>query len=423
MKNLISEHSIKKIEENRYVSFVFYMVLNILLLPFFLVFSIIRIFCDIRFVKLYDMRIGHLAANTDLFLRRLKAGLEPKNAVFIGLASDRPANQSLFDMFKREMRIIQLPTWLFTNFVFSSLSSPRSILHITNIYQSLLFETNEYFEFNNVSKNLSFTQSEERRGLKLLKEMGVPKDRWFVCFHDRDDTYDLKLKSSDRSRNEFRNCSIENYLKAAEYIAASGGYALRMGKDVKKKLHSVKNDRIIDYATRHRTDFGDVYLPAKCKFFIGCTAGLWFVSEAFDVPVAFANSIPVHTPLRRGGLYLPKKMWHKKKKRFLTFSEMFKVEYDMEVRIRKKKGNIPALYRPLDYYENLGLELIENSAEEILDFTREMNERIDGTFKITEEDERLQSKLKSLIIPGQVICGTPARMGAAFLRQNKNLLK
>jgi putative glycosyltransferase (TIGR04372 family) len=53
-----------------------------------------------------------------------------------------------------------------------------------------------------------------------------------------------------------------------------------------------ENPMIIDYATKHRTDFGDAFLPGTCDFFLGNTAGLFLVSTIMSRPVAGANFVP-----------------------------------------------------------------------------------------------------------------------------------
>ena len=66
---------------------------------------------------------------------------------------------------------------------------------------------------------------------------------------------------------------------------------------------------------------------------------------------------------------------------------------------------------------------VENTAEEILDLAKEMDERLDGIFQTTEEDEELQDRFRSLLPPPHFYHGTPARIGAKFLRQNGELLE
>ena len=66
-------------------------------------------------------------------------------------------------------------------------------------------------------------------------------------------------------------------------------------------------------------------------------------------------------------------------------------------------------------YAAAGLEVIENTPEEILGLTRELNETLDGTWKPPEEDEELQQRYRALIPPGHRCYGFPSRAGAEFL--------
>ena len=232
-----------------------------------------------------------------------------------------------------------------------------------------------------------------------------------MCLHARDAAYLNKQWEGGDSYREFRNCSIENYVEAAKYVVKQGGFALRMGAAVEKPLESkVRSKKIIDYAVHHRSDFGDIYLSAKCKFFLGNTAGLYDVATIFSVPVAIANVIPLnYPPLRSTDLFIPKKIWSERQKRFLTFREMLNSE-------------IIDFLNPQEY-TNAGLTPHENSPEEILDLAIEMNGRLDGTWKSSPEDEALQQKFKSLFGTQSRCYGFPSRIGAKFLRENKDLLE
>lgn len=373
---------------------------------------IIKPFKFIKIYRLIDFRIGHLAANTDLFLRRLQLNIIKKNGVsYLGIASTKPANEQLLKMFKRKLTIIQIPRGKLMNMFLDAIFSKKSVLRQSIFCQSLFsqslsflpFNSNEYYEFNNAERNLDFTASEEEKGKKLLEKMGIKDNSWFICFHSRDPAYLVDLTSED-----YRDCDVKNYLEAARYIASQDGYAVRMGQVVRKKLPDLNNSRIIDYASNYRTDFGDIYLPAKCKFFLGSTAGLFLVPTIFHVPVAVTNFIPIHTTLREGDLFILKKIWSIKEERFLTFREML-LEWENAL--------------CSEYYTKAGLKVVENTAEEILDLAIEMNERLDGTFKTTEEDEELQNRFHSLIKPHHHCYGTPARIGTKFLRENKELLE
>ena len=73
-------------------------------------------------------------------------------------------------------------------------------------------------------------------------------------------------------------------------------------------------------------------------------------------------------------------------------------------------------------FEEHGIELIENTPEEIAAVVVEMDERLKGTWQTTEEDEELQRRFWSMFPPsewhGKILC----RIGAGFLRENRDLL-
>ena len=74
-----------------------------------------------------------------------------------------------------------------------------------------------------------------------------------------------------------------------------------------------------------------------------------------------------------------------------------------------------------EIFEKLNLELIENTHEEISAVTIEMDERLNGTWQISEEDEKLQESFWALFGPDK-LKSPDLLVGAEYLRQNKHLL-
>ncbi len=279
-----------------------------------------------KFVKLFllvDERIGHLADHTELLLRRMQLGIiKSEGITFVGIAGRTPANKQLLKMFKREITIIQIPKPEFVRVFLRSVFSEKSLFGKSVFYQPVTCRVNEYYEFNYGKPSLSFTPEEEKGGKELLQKLGIPAGAWFVCFHSRDPVYLFKKYGKKTRDYDIRDANIKNYLKAAEYITSCGGYAIRMGSAVSEKLPPLKNPKIIDYATKSRNDFLDIYLLAKCKFFLGSTAGLWCVPTIFNVPIAGTNFFHFHTPYKKIDLFIPKKVLSKIKKRFLAIREI-----------------------------------------------------------------------------------------------------
>jgi putative glycosyltransferase (TIGR04372 family) len=115
----------------------------------------------------------------------------------------------------------------------------------------------------------------------------------------------------------------------------------------------------------------------------------------------------------RGGLrntefdmYIPKKMYDASEKRYLTIKEMFELD-----KACKADGSNYKKYR-----------MEENTPSEILDATREMIARINGTWVDTEEDneEYEYQKNNPLNWIGEPV---PFRLATSFIRLNPFLLE
>lgn len=152
-----------------------------------------------------------------------------------------------------------------------------------------------------------------------------------------------------------------------------------MGEYVNKELIIKGNNKFIDYSTKYRSDFLDIFLAYKCNFCITTGTG-WDCVPAFTFrkPVIWTNYTPV------GNL--------------LTYSKNFlfsiKIHYDLT---KKKKLSLKEISESLasysmytKLYESSNIELIENNPEELKDLTIEMIDRLEGNLIYSEEDEKLQ---------------------------------
>jgi len=259
--------------------------------------------------------------------------------------------------------------------------------------------------FTKDKRLFEFTQEEERGGNALLRELRIG-DKPFICFHNRDSAYLARTQPGrDWSYHNHRDTGITNYVKAAEmYLRKNDVYALRMGAVAKDPVSSNEN-RIIDYSySGKRTDFLDVYLSAKCRFFLGTDSGINIFSEMFMRPNVYVNWVALsHVPVYCAcGVLIFKKCYLIQEKRLLSFKEMF------ELRKTKSAPNIP------------GIEFIENTAEEIYDAMMELEERLSGSWSSSPEDEDLQNRFWGMY--GKTRGASSLRIGKKFLRENKILL-
>jgi putative glycosyltransferase (TIGR04372 family) len=153
----------------------------------------------------------------------------------------------------------------------------------------------------------------------------------------------------------------------------------------------------------------DIFLLSECRFFIGTNSGLTSAAGVLGVPCVLTNVVPF------GQLsFYPKDLVifkvHRKKgdQKWIPFSHC--LNSFLSVSIATKD------------YEELDVEVVENTKEEILDVCKEMLERLDGTDQSDTEDRVLQERFHSLMNSYCLSYRSPAKVGRGFLRNYKSLL-
>jgi putative glycosyltransferase (TIGR04372 family) len=275
-----------------------------------------------------------------------------------------------------------------------------------NIYNKRL-----NFVLKNNIPNIAFTLGEKEMGRRALEDVGIPNKKQYICFHARDSAYlDAVYKQRDWSYHDYRDSSIQNYVPAADEMVNRGYYAVRMGARVKDSI-LCSNSKVIDYATNgKRTDFNDIYIGSHCHFFLCSDGGMSVIPEMFRIPCVYVNwtSILRISTWVLNGLFIFKKFYLRNKNRFMTFSEIMNLDFG------GRETN--------DIFMALGLEVIENTPEEISAVTIEMDERLNRIWETTEEDEELQQKFWTLFGPNK-LKSPDLRIGAEFLRGHRELLR
>ena len=346
---------------------------------------------------LFTARIGHLAMNTELFLRRQSRGLVEGELFRITdhFSGDKIANEQLYKMIQRRAVVHEV-----------TLQEYQALVAQGNTDCGMLYSgSNEFWEFNNIEPQLSFTDAELEEGQQLLNKMGINKSP-YVCIHDRSSHYlASKFPDNNFAYHNYRDCSIDNYLKAAEWLTTKGVYVIRMGELISTPLKT-NNPMIIDYATQHRTDFGDTFLPGTCDFFLCNTAGLFLVSTIMARPVAGANYVPFDvTPLLKEDVFIFKNL-------SIPFNIMHGINLDM------LENNMTELKETLQK-NNVSIE--ENTPEQILDLTIEMFERLTNTFTPNFDSEQLKNKLRSYWKPTARCHGYVSHISSKFVDEKKHL--
>ncbi len=419
----IHEFIICKVYENRKDASVFFKIRrklfyiialtgSLCLLPVILVIRCLRPLLVIRFGELRCEKIGHFSANTELYLCERDAGMHEKNVHDIFYMLPPVSNYQLKKMWERKLNI---SVWAYYLALANS-CLPKGQLHIA---PTPPHDVDVHDLLRRTPVHLSFTEEEEKFGEEQLVKMGITPQTPFVCFIGRDETYMQNFIAADSwGYHDYRNMDIQNFKSAVSELVQRGYTVIRMGHFVKEAF-SMEHPKVIDYATKYRTDFLDVYLCAKCQFFINGMSGLDSISFVnFRIPTLQVNFVPIGQ-LRtwcEHSLCIPKKLWLVQERRFMTFREIFNSEV--------------YCYGKSQLYEEAGIEAIENTEDEIASAVKEFDDRLNGVWQTTEEDEILQERFRALFKHGHhVFLNTGKsgvfriRIGAEFLRQNAELLE
>lgn len=336
---------------------------------------------------LYTPRIGHLALDTEIFLRRVNAGL--LNGALVRLLDHHSgysvANYQLYEMIKRKHPVFEMTQ-----------DTYRKLLNQGHEDAGVLGPSfKDYLEINTMPPQLEFLPEEHTAGKKLLDELGI-YDNPYVCMHNRTSDYlSEKFPTSNFNYHNYRDCSIENYMMAADWLTTQGIYVVRVGQVASDPMIT-DNPMIIDYTNDNRTDFGDIYLPAHCKFFLGNTSGIYLISTLFGVKTACANIVPFDiTSLLAGDLFIYKNI-------DIPLEEMLALD-------------------PQEF-ETTGIPVQENSPEQILLLTMEMTYRSAGTYDEKPHVAAFRSRFRSLWKPSMRSFGTPAEIGDQFILEKQSKL-
>ena len=182
-----------------------------------------------------------------------------------------------------------------------------------------------------------------------------------------------------------------------------------MGKNLNTSVRSTRPTAVIDYATTNRTDALDCFLLNRCKFLINGATGIVWFRRLFNLPTLNCDIYDVRNTQTLGDLFLFQRARFVSSGEFVTISEMLKMRSE---------------YADERHQDRLGVELVKNSFDDILEACNEMNKRIDGSWVTTREDEELHNIYIDLVtrytdLPSWNGGGS---VSSSFLRANRELL-
>ena len=373
-----------------------------------LVIRIIKPLIFIRFGSLYCEKIGPFAARPELYLCEKEHGIQPGNTLDIfysGMVWYKCCNYQLLKMWKRLFVFNEASKYLYR--VMDQLSFGKEhIIHTT--YSSR--DIHGLLEKSDV--HLEFLPEEITQAKIELSRMEIGENDKYVLMINRGQRYlDAILPGMDFSYHSHRNCSINDFMPMAEILTSKGNYVIRVGRLV-SDLMETENPKIIEYDEGgFRTELLDIYLAANCRYMVGSDTGYFAVPGwLFRRPIIYVNFSVFEQlePWMSSWLSIFKKYWLKSEKRFMTVQEII-------------KSGVGRLERA-DKIENMGIETMQNTPEEICDVVDEMEKRLDGSWQDNADDDELQRRFWSYFETSDLHGVIRSRIGAKFLRENEDLL-
>ena len=354
-------------------------------------------------------RIGHFAF-LDSLLKMRELGWIKKDKLVLLAPEERISNFTLLNLYKKYFNVVaQSQEEIKYYSAFSRV--PEDVFFgpfekKPNVYSWWISEgMNVQQEWIKMGKKplIMLNSSQIERGKRELLKMGISKNDWFVCIHARSSVFHADKYDPNQT---WRDSDISSFNKGIKDVVEKGGYIVRLGDNQQKPLKT-RHRRVIDYAlSKYRSDFMDIFLISACKFVISGNSGIGTVKMLFGGASAAVNYIPLGNELFiNDGSFLPKLIWCKNKRRYLSFSEMM----------------VPPLGTTHSPFAFDGKRIRDNSQDEIKELILEMFERSNNAFQYSDYEKKLQDTFQNIRKDNNVACNAP--MGRSFLKKYKSLLK
>jgi len=176
----------------------------------------------------------------------------------------------------------------------------------------------------------------------------------------------------------------ENYAPAVRWLAENGFHVVLWG-DEPAALTEIDGVYTLDRAAVPREEL-NLFVFADCKLFVGQQSGAPVLANALGVPVLLTDAIPHrYGTFRREDVVLFKRLRERESGRVLSLAEIYRDHPDLAQGYN---------------YDGKRVEIVDNTAEEILDAVREAAALARRELALTDEDERLAAAFRALPGPG-----------------------
>ena len=363
-------------------------------------------------------RLADLVDRVDPLIRRLKS--DPKTAsykLFIFFFGGYP-NRQLFDMYGRHCVFLPATNRVSRKLALSFMELLRLAGRFTEITTDYRKNNQDFLKSPPV---ISFSSHEARELRKRMEGAGIDPAKPFICFGLRDMAYYeyygdvMKIplaQQGKRSSTHHRCPPLATYVRFAQFWAERGYQVVRMGLKVSEALPKDLDPRIIDYASKDRSDELDAFLFSQCWFLTAGDTGLFSGAAAFDRPTLVSdlflirNTIYSSNKMARS-IFVPKLIRDTREDRCLTFREQIHFNHFFSFDEDCKAS---------------GFEIVHNSPEDVIDASLELVDRLAGNSDTSKEDVELQKAFHSIYPSGYVGYGSTGMVSTKFLKKYSYLL-
>ncbi|MBM3531510.1 MAG: TIGR04372 family glycosyltransferase [Alphaproteobacteria bacterium] len=349
--------------------------------------------------------LGELAIRLGALAKLKALGLTPPWQVVLPAPQDKIVNEPFLDLFAPYVTIVKDGDMLAK---FQALA-PDLALDTTTIplrdgrflyLQEAWREAEIHWSAAGRSPLLSLSADRIAAGRALLTAIGLAEDDWFVALHVRDPGFHGAADGRRRQDMAMRDSDLLTYLPALERVVSRGGKVVRLGAPAAVPLPAMPG--VIDYAhSSVRSAELDLVLIASARMMIGTMSGPAHVASCLGTPTVHANAFAGTLHGMAADIWLPKLYREQASGRILTLEESISPPFRGEMR---GSG-----------FADHGIELVDNSAEDIAAATDEMLDRLDGRALVADPAVEEIYRRTGTLYPGPISASFLARHRATLL--------
>jgi len=345
--------------------------------------------------------ISMLVAPLEAHLRTLTAH---QRRTWIVLNLSRADNQFVEDVYRREIRLFGSQQRFRRRVCWWAALCSRRMVELK--------EQKSHTAWSCGTQVVRLAPAEVRQGEEQLRRLGLDLESPYFCFTSRHQAYYDRLRRAGvvvKSRS-IRDPDEATYLEASVRIAARLGIpAVRIGRDLDPLARRSTEGGIIDYAGRGRNDLCDVVLAAHTTFLLNGATGAFWLTEMFHRPQVNGDVYDARHVQLDGSVFTIQRVRSAHDGRLLTLREMLAHE---------------SRYADERYQSSLGLELVRNDVDDLVEASLELQQRLSGAWEPSAEDTALQRQYREIVARHS---SEPTWMGrgvvsTAFLRKHPDLL-